>query len=173
MSASNITTIEQLREAFPQLCQDLATAAASEARAGVDLKTPASQASAAEQARILGLVNVHFGAEAGQQFAAIATGGVTVEQYTAIRASLGAAPAAQNPAAQADEEFRKKMLQGLLGASAPGVGAGGGGLSDPATWDEAVTAIQAEKKCSRGVAVRAAAIQYPGLHVNWLKSLKA
>lgn len=169
MDIESITTKEQLQEAFPQLAKQIADSAAEEARAGVDVETPKSEAASAETDRILGLAKIHFGEQAGEKFASVVKGGVTVEQYQAMADALGGSHQAGDGQG-GESEFRQQMLDGIQGAGAPDVGSGGGNGSGPQTWDQAVSAIQAEKNCSRTQAMKEVATQYPELHKAYLKA---
>ena len=166
MEIKDITTVEQLQEAFPQLAKQIADQAAESARAGVDVETPKTEAVSAETERILGLAKIHFGDEAGGEVAAVVKGGVTVEQYQAMADALGGGQSAGDGA---DAQFRQQMAEGINKANAPDVGAGGGNGSGPQTWEQAVAAIQAEEKCTRAAAMKKAVRQYPDLHKAYVE----
>lgn len=171
MDPKDITSVEQLQEAFPQLAKQLADTAAESARAGVDIETPKTEAVKAETERILGLAKIHFGEEAGEKFASVVAGGVTVDQYKAMADALGTGQQAgdgQGGKQSADEKFRQDMRDGINNAGAPDVGAGGGDGRGPQDFMEAVKTIQAEEKCTRAQAMKKAYAQYPELHKAYI-----
>lgn len=171
MEIKDITTKEQLQEAFPQLAKQIADSAAETARAGVDVETPKKEAVSAETERILGLAKIHFGQDAGDKFASVVKGGVTVEQYQAMADALGNGQnAGDGQGGQGgDSEFRSQMLNGINNAGAQDVGAGGGDGKGPQSWDQAVAAIQAEEKCTKAEAMKKAYKQYPDLHKKFVQ----
>jgi len=78
-----IETVEQLKEAFPELAEKLI----KEGAESIDIEQAATDAAQTEQTRILGLVDIQFGADAGEIFKSIVDSGVSVEQFDAINAA--------------------------------------------------------------------------------------
>lgn len=177
MKLSDITTVTQLQEAFPQLAKDLADQAAENARAGVDTETPKTEGRTEGETqateKILGLAKVHFGEEAADKFAGVVNSGVTVEQYQAMADALGGgqqASGGENGGGtnDADEQFRQQMAQNIQGAGAPDPGSGGGAGDEPQDFMAAVDAIMAERGCKKSKAMSIAAKQYPEMHQAWI-----
>lgn len=154
-----ITTIEQIQSAYPDLCRQIA----DQAVAGVDTSGPV----AAETDRILALAKIHFGDEAAGKFSAIVAGGISADQYRAMADALAPAEAgADDGAADPDKNFKNQMLDNLGNASAPDVGAGGD--NGPQTFLAAVSAIMEADKCTKSQAMAKAASKYPDLHAAYI-----
>ena len=176
MGPVEIKTLEQLQAAFPELCSKLSEQARAEGVKSVDLKAPVTEATQAATDRILGLAGIHFGKETADKFAGIVNEGLTVSQYQKITEAMGYQPPVlqqKKTDADADAEFKQQMLKGLENAGAGDVGAGGGNAQGPQTWEEALSVIQAEQKCSRGQAIKRAVQLYPELHQKYLDQINA
>lgn len=170
MNLEDIKTIDQLKEAFPQLSAQLTEQAAEDARSGVDIDAARSDAVAGERERVAGLVKVHFGEDVGAKFEPIIRNGFSVEHYQQMKDALGgSAGTGTSSENDSDKQFRQNMRDGINSASAPDVGGDGGAGEGPRTWTEAVSAIAEEKKCTRTEAMKHAAKAYPELHQAYLK----
>lgn len=177
---SDIKTVDDLKAALPELAGEIETRAADAAKEGVDLAGARTEGATAESERIMGLVKAHFGEAAHGKFAKIvAQEGMDAARYEDLLSAMGIeAPGAPAPAAgadgggeDADAAFKRQMLDGINGASAGDPGAGDGTGQGPQSWDEAVSAIMAEDKCSRTAAIKKAYAQYPALHQAYIKSV--
>jgi capsid assembly protease len=159
-SMNPITTIEALTTAYPEL-----TAAIREqAAATVDLAGPRKEAAETERTRILGICNAHFGPEAGGKIAAIVQTGVTIEQYTAIKATEPV------PVAGVTAEDKKKaeLLAAINSAGAGNPGAGGGGNEPLKDYMTMVQEYQAVNKCTMSAAMQAVTAAHPDKHREYI-----
>lgn len=153
------TTVAELEAAFP----DLAQALRSEGAQAVDTKPAAD----AERARVMGLVTVHFGAEAGAQFDKVVSTGVTQEQYKAIVGDK-APGAAQATVVQGKDE----ILAGLTGSGAgnPGADNGSQGLnSGGKDYLSLVDEHMAVFKCTKIDAMKAVMKKNPAAHEAFIQ----
>jgi len=160
-----ITTMEALRAAYPELCQQISEAAAAQ----VDVTAARTEAATAEADRILGLAAVHFGKDAVDKFSALAKGGVTVDQYAAMKEAMGAVAPSTATTPDPDAAFKARMLADVQQAGAPDVGAGAGGNTGPTDFMAAVRAIAAERNLTRSQAVAVAVKEYPALHQDYVR----
>lgn len=157
-----ISTVEQLAAAFP----DLAEALRVEGENRVDTGKIKTEAAAAESGRVMGLVKIQFGAEAGEKFQAVVNTGVTVEQFDAIR---GAAPAESTQASTLAED-KAEILAALnnSGPENPGAGDPPGGKKDFMTLVHEHKAIA---NCTTTEAMQAVTKAYPEARGAYLKSV--
>lgn len=151
-----ITTVDELRAALPDLSQQLF----DQGVASVDMAAIRT----AESDRILGLVDVHFGAEAGEKFKKVVDTGVTREQYSAITG--GNPPAASQEAADIDAAAAS-ALHALkkIGQGSPGAGGGG----DEKDFMALVEETMAARKIGKTAAMQIVAKTYPKLHQAFVK----
>jgi len=148
-----ITTVEQLKQTYPELVTQAENNAQAEGVGSVDIeaiKGTARSEGRAEgcqttQADILALAGVHFGEAEATQFGAIVSSGVSVDAYKAI---LAARPeqtpeaVAETPEAAAIAKAKADMLAALetTGAESPGFGADGEQPAGVKKTDEQLTA---------------------------------
>lgn len=158
----DITTIEQLAAAYPELV----TAIREQAVADVDLKAPVEAAAQAERTRILGLMETVFGAKARDEFTSIVNTGVTVEQLQAIRRATPE-PQGKEEALVATE--KGKMLNAITAAGAGPVGAGDGKESEQKEYMVLVNEYIAANKCSMTAALQAVTKAHPDKHREYIK----
>ena len=152
-------TVDELAAALPEL----AAALREQGAKAVDVQGAVQ----AESDRIMGLVQVHFGAEAAQKFAGIVSTGVTVDQYKAI---CGDSAPGQP---KADSVQGKEELLAALKNSGPGNPGADNGTA--AAGDKDFPALVAEyktaHKCSLFDAQAAVIKAYPAAHEAYLKSV--
>jgi hypothetical protein len=112
--------IATLKEKHP----DLVTAISAEATQGMVTSEAATKlatdATAAEQARVIGLVSAAMGTETGEKLTALATTGISAEQATALNIRIET-PGAATDEAKADEASRAAILSALKSASPDGL----------------------------------------------------
>jgi len=163
MENKNITTLEQLAAAYPDLVNQIKAQAASEA------KSAGNQAVEDERTRILGLADIQFGAETGEKFRAVIKTGVSVEQFTAIR---GAAPENQGQSDHEEKSIEKaksEMLTALKGSGADNPGAGSG-QSEGLGFLALVEQYRQVNTCSKSTAMQMVAKQNPKAHQVFLSA---
>jgi len=165
-----IKTVAELEKQFPELAVQLRESAV----AGVDMEAATTAGASAERERVMGLVAIQFGADAGEKFKAIVDSGVTVDQFQAVSA-LNGAPAAGSEAAGTEAEVEAKAQKAALAAitAAGAENPGSGGQIEAAGSQDfmaMVTEYQEKKGCSRTDALKAIAAQYPDLQKQYLKA---
>lgn len=131
-------------------------------------KNSADIAVTAEVERILGLANVHFGAEAGKAFDEIVRSGITVEQYQTVIPK--GTTAAQLDATWKEEQAMGQLLRAITaqtGKQNPGMGGEDG---RPTDFLSLVAAYRDEHGCSRSRAISAIARSHPGEHAEYLRA---
>ncbi len=175
MKLSEIKTTDDLKAALPELTDQLETDAKAAGASSVDADALRAEGGKAESDRIMGLVKAHFGEEAHGRFAKVVDQGLSADAYQGLLDAIGAkapgAAAAQQPAGgDPDAQFKQKMLNGIQGASAGDPGAGDGTGQGPQSWEDAVSAIMEEEKCTRSAAIKKAYAQYPALHKAFIKA---
>ena len=162
-----ILTIDDLRAEHSDLVKQIET----DARAGVDIETPASEARKAECARVLGMVEVQFGAEQGEKFRAVVETGVTVDQFKAIK---GTNPEPETTGTDTElnaVETAKAALAAALEAAGPeNPGFDANGNSEGGQdYMAAVNAYQRENKCTKFEAMQTVNRENPELRKSYLK----
>lgn len=159
-----IDTVEQLSAAYPDLVEDIR----QKAIAGVDITGARTEASGEENKRILGLVEAHFGEDAGGKFRALVDTGVSVQQLKAIK---DIEPAAGESAVSAEEQKQAEMLEAIHKAGAPNPGAG----DPPNTGDKDFMSLVAEHqqlhKCGKVDAMKAVMKSNPQAHKGYIESV--
>jgi signal peptide peptidase SppA len=158
-----ISTVDELKAHAPELCKQLIDTAV----AGVDHK----EAVQAETARLLGLVNVHFGAEAGEKFKAVVETGVTEEQYKAIRGDQPAAGTEAGGEAEEIDAAKQAMLAAIQQSGAQNPGAGGEGSPSNKDFLTLVEETMQVKNCSKRDAMKIVMKANSKAHEDYLKSV--
>ena len=164
-----VESIEQLKEAFPELTDRLETDAKKAGAAGVDADAIAKSAADNERARILGLANVQFGEEAGGKFTAVVETGVTVEQFTAVKAAAGDGKG--NTEADAVNQAKAAMLENIHQAGADNPGANTGATTTEKDFMAQVDEHMAVHKCGKVDAMKAVMRANPQAHAKYLDSV--
>ncbi len=152
-------TVDELAAALPELAQALRDQGAQ----SVDVNAAVQ----AETGRIMGLVEVHFGAQAAEKFTGIVTTGVTVAQYTAICGdSAPGQPQAGN--IQGKDEILAALKN--TGPENPGAdnGTAAAGEKD---FLALVNEYKAAHKCGLFDAQASIIKAYPDAHEAYLKSV--
>jgi len=158
-------TVVQLAAAYPALVE----AIRKEGKDSVDLGAARTEAGKVERDRILGLVAIQFGAEAGEKFKAIVEAGVTVEQFKAIQA-------VNPPAAEADPDKGKRdeMLGAIKGAGAANPGAGKAKVpAGEKDFMALVAEYVAVNKTTKTVAMQAVMKEHPEAHRAYIARCNA
>jgi signal peptide peptidase SppA len=156
-----IKTVADLRDALPEMVEQIETDAVS----GVDVGKAEADAAQGERERIIGLAGVQFGAEDAGKLEKIVNSGVTVEQFEAVSALGGSR---EQPAGGGNEA---EILAELKRAGAENPGAGGGedkGASGK-DFETLVTEYRFANKCGKADAIRAVATQFPAAHEAYLQ----
>ena len=166
--AKEITNVQQLAAVYPTLAEALRAEGAASVDTQAIIASAQTQATDEEKAKVLGLVTLQFGEEAGEKFKAMVETGVTVETLTALKA-LEPKPAASEKTDA--EKNQAKILAGLHAVAPPSVGANV--ASDgSADWDQAWRQVKTERGCSDFQAMSIADKAHPGLREKWLAALK-
>jgi len=165
--AMDIKTAEELSAAFPDLVEQVRKQGAE----SVDLDQVGTEAAQAEQNRILGLVNIQFGQEAGEIFKAVVDSGVTVEQFTAVKAANPNIGEVESPELKAIQDSKDEMLTAIKEAGAENPGSGGEENLET-DFMALVDAYQREHKCSKTEAMKKIGASHPDAHKAYLEKLK-
>lgn len=115
-----------------------------------------------EKDRILGLVNIQFGEDAGEKFKAVVETGVTVDQFAAIR---------KTQPAQASTDTQAQMLAAIHKTGAEDAGQGGQHAGAGKDFLVQVDEHVALHKCSKTVAMQEVIKKDPAAHEAYLKSV--
>lgn len=156
--SDQILTIEQLVEAFPNLVlevQENAKKAADEA-GKIALKS--------ERDRVVELTKVQFGDEQGEAFGKLVHSDITPELFRATKDLAGV------PETDTDKDQKAEILEGLRGAGAENVGAGGD--ADQGSEKDYMTVCreyQMQHKCTLLEAQRAVSKLNPDLRKQYIK----
>lgn len=150
-SEMKIETYEQLKTAAPEILKAAEDTARAEGVKSVDVEKPAKEAADAQRAAIIGMAEVHFGAEAGAKFRALIESGISVEQYKATVAAIGS----PQPAGESEEDRKRAAaLEALKNSGAENPGAGSGQQTGKG-YMELVDEYRALHKCSKTDAMMA------------------
>ena len=144
---TNFESVKELKSAFPELANELV----KEGAASVDVDGKVK----AEVDRILGLAKIEM-ADTGDKFVKLVESGVTVEQYTAIKALQPPQPKAD------DKDTKKEILDEIKKANAEDVGQGKA-EAGPKDFMAAWQSIKKLEGCDTQTAMSKAAAQYPEL----------
>lgn len=164
-----VESIEQLKEAFPELTDRLETDAKKAGVASVDADAIKKSAADNERARILGLAGVQFGKEAGEKFKAVVETGVTVEQFTAIKEAAGTPE--KSGEADAVTKAKEAMLENIHQAGAANPGANSGAQGGEKDFMALVAEHMAVHKCGKVDAMKAVMRTDPRAHAKYLDSV--
>ena len=151
-----IKTYEELKALAPALLQEAENKAMEIGASTVDLGPAKKEAADTERARVLGMAEIHFGAEEGAKFKALIDSGISVEQYKATVAAIGT----PKPDKSAEEAAKAAALEALKNFGAQNPGAGNppeGGKGYMALVEE----YRAMHKCSKTDAMMAVNISHP------------
>ncbi len=156
---SKMKTVAEIKEKYPDLVAQIETEAR---QAGVE---EGKQIGGAAVDNVLALVDVHFGAEAGEGFRKIVAAGVNAEAYAAIKAAQPQ-PA---PAAVEKDAEKERLLAAIKAAGAPAVGAddppAGGEKDFDTLLAEQLAKVPGQKKSAAMAAVRK---EHPKAYDAWL-----
>jgi len=121
-----ITTIDSLTAAFPELVQKVQESAVEAAKGKLE-----ADAKKAEQERILELIGIQFNEDQSGKLKSVIESGVSAEQFKAIK-SLNPKADAGDQETDEERQARQKALDAIAGAGAedPGAGDGGAGKKD-------------------------------------------
>ena len=157
-------TLADLTAAYPEFAAELR----AEGVKSVDLAAASTTAGATERDRILGLVAIQFGEDAGTRFKTLAESGISVEQFRAIRAlNPETAPA---PAAGKEQQTKEQLLAALATSGAPDVGADGKPLTQgDKDYMTLVEEYMTVHTCSKVAAMQAVTAAHPELHREFIK----
>jgi signal peptide peptidase SppA len=159
-------TIQELKKAYPELCDKLI----EEGAAGVNKEDIRKKAAEDERGRILGLAAVQFGQD-GEKFKAIVDSGVTVEQFKAIQATLPAQPDPDGAESAAVQAAKDQMLDALHQGSPENPGANNGVQNNEKNFMTMVKEYQSVHKCGRVAAMQEVMKEHPEAHAAYLKSV--
>jgi signal peptide peptidase SppA len=153
-----IETYEQLKAAAPEILKAAEDTARNDGVKSINFEGIQKEAADAAMAKVIGMAEVHFGAEAGAKFKSLVESGISVEQYKATVAAIGQPPAAASNVAE--EEARKAALATLKesGAQNPGSGNPPTGGKD---YMILVEEYSAAHKCSKTEAMYAINKSHP------------
>ena len=157
-------TLADLTAAYPEFAAELR----AEGVKSVDLAAASTTAGATERDRILGLVAIQFGEDAGTRFKTLAESGISVEQFRAIRAlNPETAPA---PAAGKEQQTKEQLLAALATSGAPDVGADGKPLTQgDKDYMTLVEEYMTVHTCSKVAAMQAVTAAHPELHREFIE----
>ena len=149
-------TIAELTSMYPDLVAQIREQGAKSVNADELVSTAKTE----ERDRVLGLAAIQFGAEEGEKFKSVVDSGVTVDQFTAIRA-VGPV--------KAKDTTKEDLLEAIQDAGAQNAGAGG---ADMGTNDfmALVDAYQVERKCGKVTAMQAVMKKHPEAHRTYIKN---
>lgn len=117
---------------------------------------------AQEKDRVLGLVNIQFGEDAGKTFKAVVETGVTVDQFAAIQ---------KTQPKQISTDTQSQMLEAIHKAGAEDAGHGGHQAGTGKDFLVQVDEHVALHKCSKTVAMQEVIKKDPAAHEAYLKSV--
>lgn len=157
------TTVAELEAALPELAKAL-----REEGANTTNLQDITEATETERGRILGLVNAHFGAEAGERFGQVVATGVTEEQYKAI---VGDSTPGK-PALPAAGVKDKDEILAALETSGPKKPGADNGLETNAGGKDFMSLVEEHMalfKCSKTDALQAVMKKNPKAHEAYLQ----
>jgi signal peptide peptidase SppA len=161
--AMEITTVEQLIEAFPDFVSEIQAKSAKKA----DKDARADERAQCNESFIK-LLEIQFDDKTAGDFKKLLESGTTPEQFAAIKGLTPEPAAAADPDAEEDEEKKAAMLAAINGAGAenPGAGDQSAGQKD---YMAIVKEYQAEHKCGIFEAQRAIDKVDPELRKTYLR----
>jgi hypothetical protein len=159
-------TVAELKTTLPELCAQLE----SDAKMSVDVQGQAAAARTEERDRILGLVTVEFGDEAGAKFQALVSTGVTVDQLKAIKAMNPPVTVTAIPGQDAEARAKQEILDALkkTGAENPGAGGNERPKAVGKNFLTLVKTYQDEYGVKRSVAIKETIAAHPDAHAAYL-----
>ena len=159
-----ISTVEQLIEAFPDLVNQIQDSAANKAKTEAEAETKK-----AERANIIKLIEIQFGAEAAAQFKTIVESGMTAEQFQAAK-NLN--PPKSNDDAADDNDADEAAAKDEALAAIQNAGADNPGPDTPAVEKDYLTVCReymAEHKVDMMTAQREVDRQNPELRKSFIR----
>lgn len=133
-------------------------------KAGIEKASKENQdtAKTQEKDRVLGLVNIQFGEDAGKTFKAVVETGVTVDQFAAVR---------ETQPVKTSTGKQDQMLEAIHKAGAEDAGHGGSHTGTGKDFLVQVDEHVALHKCSKTVAMQEVIKKDPAAHEAYLKSV--
>lgn len=159
-----IKNYEDLKAAAPEILKAAEDTARADGVKSVDVEKAKKEAASAQQVQVVGMAEIHFGAEEGAKFKALIDSGISVEQYKATVAAIGT----PKPDKSAEEAARLAALEALKNSGAQNPGAGNppdGGKGYMALVDE----YRAMHKCSKTDAMMAVNISHPKARQEYIE----
>ena len=161
----------QLKAEFPDLYDEIH----NEGAASVDTKKIETDATAAEQDRVIALAGVVFGEDESEKFGTIVKAGVDADKVQAIKGIFGAQEK-PTAGAEADDAAAKQALAALKNAGAgddagAGDGEDAGGGDAVAKWNALVDAYAEDKGVSKADAIKRCMQINKKEHAAYLKAV--
>jgi hypothetical protein len=162
---TSITTVEQLAAAYPAL----ADALRKEGAKTIDQEQIKAEASNSERERILGLVAIQFGEEAGKKLRTVADQGITPDAFKAVMEAMG------TPMQPSGEiKGKAEILAALKGSGAENPGAGNQpGTESGKDFMALVDEYALARKVSRTDAMQAVMKARPEAHREYIRKFNA
>lgn len=162
---TSITTVEQLAAAYPAL----ADALRKEGAKTIDQEQIKAEASTSERERILGLVAIQFGEEAGKKLRTVADQGITPDAFKAVMEAMG------TPMQPSGEiKGKAEILAALKGSGAENPGAGNPPVTESGKDFMALVDEYAQaRNVSKTVAMQAVMKARPEAHREYIKKFNA
>lgn len=159
---NEITTIDSLTAAFPELVQEVQEQAVDAAKGKLE-----SDARKAEQDRVLELISIQFDGDQAEKLKSVIESGVSADQFRAIK-GLETESNAGDSESDEEKKAREKALAAIEGAGAenPGAGEGETGKKD---YMELVENYMAEKNVPRLKAMQAINRSHPKEREEFIK----
>ena len=167
------STVEQLTTACPDLVKKIQDASHQLGVESVDTQAVAEEARTGESTRILGLVEIQFGADATAAFNTVVETGVTIDQFKAIKGTAPETPAGETPEAAAINTAKGEMLAAIQNNAADNPGANNGVLGGDKDFMTLVQAHMAANNVKKGTAIMAVAKTHPKEHDVYLQSMNS
>lgn len=145
-----IQNADELTAAYPDFVKELMESAKTE---GIGR----------EKDRIMGLIGIQFGADAGEKIEKLVASGVTVDQFAAIKA-LEPKVEAPKQVDGVTDETKSTMLAAIQSVGAQNPGANVSAETEPESFEAAWKGIKKDKGCSTSAAIKTAIDQYPELY---------
>jgi len=173
VSKMEFSTVEQLTTACPDLVKKIQDASHQLGVESVDTQAVAEEARTGESTRILGLVEIQFGADATAAFNTVVETGVTIDQFKAIKGTAPETPAGETPEAAAINTAKGEMLAAIQNNAADNPGANNGVLGGDKDFMTLVQAHMAANNVKKGTAIMAVAKTHPKEHDVYLQSMNS
>lgn len=158
-----IENYEQLKAAAPEVLKAAEDTARADGVKSVDTAKIKKDAADEQRGLIIGLAEVHFGADEGAKFKALVESGISVEQYKATVAAIGKPAGSKS----AEQEAQAAALEALKQSGAPNPGSGNesaGGKDYMALVEE----YRVANKCSKTEAMMAVNKSHPQARQDYI-----